>query len=168
METLEIKKYPDKVLKQKALSITEIDGRLQLLIDKMIETMHYSNGIGLAGNQVGELKRLCVIDISKKIAGGEVLVLINPVILIREGIAEAEEGCLSIPGYMATVRRPEQVFIRALDRDGKEFELEAKGLLSRVIQHEIDHLDGYLFIDRLSPIKRELFKRRYIKSLKNK
>lgn len=168
MAIIDIKKYPDKILKQKALIINNINGELQRLIDNMIDTMNYSGGIGLAGNQVGELKRLCVIDISKKTKDGKVIVLINPLILSKEGISEAEEGCLSIPGYMASIKRPEKIFVKALNREGKEIEIEADGLLARVIQHEIDHLDGYLFIDRMSPLKREFFKRKYLKSLKDK
>lgn len=168
MAILDIKRYPDKILKQKALAVNDINGELQRLIDNMIDTMNYSNGIGLAGNQVGELKRICVIDISKKIKDGKTIVLINPLILLKEGMVEAEEGCLSIPGYMASIKRPEKVFVKAIDREGKEIEIEADGLLARVIQHEIDHLDGYLFIDRMSPLKREFFKRKYLKSLKDK
>ncbi len=166
MGILEIKKYPDKVLKEKAKPVDNIDGQIQLLIENMIETMHFARGIGLAANQIGVLKRLCVIDVSSRDEKGSLIVLINPLILGKEGIIEGEEGCLSIPGYMTTIRRAEKVFVKGFNREGKDLEIEGTGLLARALQHEIDHLDGLLFIDRMSPIKREFFKRRYKKFLK--
>ncbi len=166
MGILEIKKYPDKILKEKAKPVDNIDGQIQLLIENMIETMHFSRGIGLAANQIGVLKRLCVIDISSRDEKGALIVLINPLILGKEGAIEGEEGCLSIPGYMTTIRRAEKVYVKGFNREGKDLEIEGTGLLARALQHEIDHLDGLLFIDRMSPIKREFFKRRYKKFLK--
>jgi peptide deformylase len=166
MALLEIKKYPDKVLKEKTVLINNIDGELQRLIDNMTETMYSVRGIGLAANQVGIPKRLCIADISLREEKSPLIVLINPIIISKEGKDEAEEGCLSLPGYLQTIKRATKVLVKALNREGKPIEIEATGLLARVFQHEIDHLDGLLIIDRISPIKREFFKRRYKKSLK--
>ena len=164
MAVLEIRKYPDKVLKQKTSPVTTLDGDLKELFDDMIETMYAAPGVGLAAPQVGVSKRLAVIDISTKEADVPLLVLINPVFLRREGSIEFEEGCLSIPEYTAKIGRAEKVVVRSTDRKGKEMEIEAEGLLAIALQHEIDHLDGLLLIDRISPIKREFFKKRYKKT----
>lgn len=166
MAVLEIKKYPEKVLKKKASSVTAIDGELQTLIDNMIETMYAAPGVGLAAPQVGVSKRLAVIDVSTKEEKTPLLVLINPVFCDLDGEVEFEEGCLSLPDYTARVKRAEQVAVRAMDREGKEIEIECGGLLAVALQHEIDHLDGILLIDRISPVKREFFKKRYRKALK--
>lgn len=166
MAFFEIKKYPEKVLKEKTAFIDSIDGGLQRLIDDMIETMYAVRGIGLAANQVGISKRLCVIDTSIREEERPLMVLINPVIIGSEGKEEAEEGCLSIPGYMLTIKRSAKVHVKGFNREGKLLEIEATGLLARVLQHEIDHLDGLLIIDRISPIKRQFFKKRYKESLK--
>jgi len=166
MAVLEIKKFPEKVLKQKTHPVENIDSRIQLLIDDMVETMHSAHGIGLAANQVGISQSLCVLDLSIKDENSKLIVLINPVIVEKEGMIEGEEGCLSIPGYMTTIKRPEKVFVKGHDREGRPVEIESSGLLARALQHEIDHLEGFLFIDRMSPIRREFFKRRYKKSLK--
>ncbi len=167
MAVLEIRKYPDKVLKQKASAVHTIDQDLQDLIDDMIETMYAAPGVGLAAPQVGVSKRLAVIDISTKGAEIPLLVLINPVILLQEGSIEFEEGCLSLPEYTAKIERAEKVIVRAMDRKGRETEMEAEGLLAIAMQHEIDHLEGVLLIDRISPIKREFFKKRYQKKIKS-
>ncbi len=164
MALLEIKKYPEKILKQKAAYIETIDDDIQRLIDDMIETMNAARGVGLAANQVGVLKRLCVIDTREE--KSPLIVFINPVILEKEGIEESEEGCLSVPGYLPVIKRAAKVSVKGLNREGKPIEIEATGLLARALQHEIDHLDGILIIDRISPIKREFFKKRYKKSLK--
>jgi peptide deformylase len=163
MPILEIRKYPEKILKEKVAPVESIDSHLQHLIDDMIETMHALRGLGLAANQVGISKRLSVIDTSIREEKRPIIVLINPVIIEKEGMIEAEEGCLSIPGYMTTIKRAERVYVRGLNREGKTIEIEGTGLLARALQHEIDHLDGLLFIDRMSPIKRQFFKRRYKK-----
>jgi peptide deformylase len=113
---------------------------------------------------VGVLKRLCVIDTREE--KSPLIILINPVILEKEGVEESEEGCLSVPGYLPVIKRAAKVSVKGLNREGKPVEIEATGLLARVLQHEIDHLDGLLIIDRISPIKREFFKKRYKKSLK--
>ncbi|MBA2848131.1 peptide deformylase [Thermosulfuriphilus ammonigenes] len=156
--------YPDPPLRETASPVEEIDGQLQKLIDDMIETMYAAKGVGLAANQVGELKRLVVMDVSQKDGHpGEILVLINPEIIEAEGELYEEEGCLSLPGYAAKVKRHARVLARAYDRQGREFELEGEGLLARAIQHELDHLNGILFIDHLSPLKRALFRKKWKK-----
>jgi peptide deformylase len=166
MAVLEIRKYPDKVLKQKAAPVTSIDADLQRLVDNMIETMYAAPGVGLAAPQVGVSKRIAVIDISTKGAEMPLLVLINPVFLRKEGAIEFEEGCLSLPDYTAKVERAEKVAVRFHDRTGKEVEIEAEGLMAVALQHEIDHLEGFLLIDRISPIKREFFKKKFAKARK--
>lgn len=168
MAILEIKKYPEKILKQTAQPITSINSSIQRLIDNMIETMYAAPGVGLAAPQVGVSKRLAVIDISVKDSKLPLLVLINPEILKKEGNIEFEEGCLSIPEYTTKISRAERIFAKALDRMGNKIEIEAEGLLAIALQHEIDHLNGVLLIDRISTIKREFFKKRYKKSLKIK
>jgi len=168
MAVLEIKKYPEKILREKASSIVNIDASVQRFIDDMIETMHVAHGVGLAANQVGILQRVCVIDLRSKENKVPLIVLINPVIVEKEGSVEAEEACLSVPGYMTSLKRAEKVCVRAVDREGTALEIEGEGLLARALQHEIDHLEGLLFVDRMSPIKREFFKRRYKKLLKDK
>lgn len=164
MALLEIKTYPAKILKGKAEPIAEIDSSVQQLIDDMIETMYAAKGIGLAANQVGLLKRLCVIDVSAVDETIPLIVLINPEIVERSGSIEAEEGCLSLPDCRARVKRAEEVFMKGLDRKGKTVEIEASNLLARVFQHEIDHLDGMLFIDRITPMKKEFFRKRLKKA----
>ena len=165
MAVLEIKKYPEKILKQKTSPLKNIDAAVQHLIDDMIETMCVARGVGLAANQVGILQKLCVIDLRSKETKIPLIVLINPLIVEKEGVVDAEEACLSVPGYMTSLKRAEKVLVRGIDREGREIEIEGEGLLARALQHEIDHLEGILFIDRLSPIKREFFKRRYKKFL---
>lgn len=167
MAVLEIKKYPDKILKKKAEPVTSFDEGLQTLIDDMVQTMYDAPGVGLAAPQVGVSKRLAVIDISTKGEPAPLLVLVNPVCLKAEGSIEFEEGCLSVPEYTSKVKRAEKVVVRAQDREGKQIEIETDGLLAIALQHELDHLDGILFVDRISPIKREFFKKRFQKSLKS-
>ena len=160
MAVLEIRKYPEKVLKQKAMPVTDFDQDLQALIDDMIETMYAAPGVGLAAPQVGVSKRLAVIDISSRDEKCPLIVLVNPVIVSSEGEVEFEEGCLSLPEYTATVKRAEKVAVKALDREGRPISIEGLDLLAIALQHEIDHLEGILLIDRISPIKREFFKKR--------
>lgn len=166
MAILEIKRYPEEVLKKKALPTEDVNGNLQLLIDDMIETMYAASGIGLAAPQVGVSKRLIVIDISTRGEEYPLVVLINPEIVGTNGLIDSEEGCLSLPGQSMTLKRAEKVVAKGLNREGGSIEIEATGLLSRALQHEIDHLDGLLIVDRVSPIKREFFKKRYLKALK--
>ncbi len=168
MALLEIRKYPDEVLKRKAALVVSVDGDLQRLIDDMVETMYAAPGIGLAAPQVGASIRLIVVDVSIREENQPLLILINPAIVDAEGLVEYEEGCLSVPQYLASVKRAERVVVKALDRHGKPLQIEGTGLLSRALQHEIDHLDGVLFVDRLSSIKREFFKKRYQKAALSK
>lgn len=163
MAVLEIKKYPDEVLKKKALPVESIDKDLQRLIDNMIETMYAASGIGLAAPQVGVSKRLIVIDVSTRDEKHPLIVLINPEIIETDSLIDSEEGCLSIPGYTSIIKRAGRVVVKGLDRNGKPLQIEGTGLLARALQHEIDHLDGILFVDRMSSIKREFFKKKYIK-----
>jgi peptide deformylase len=168
MAVLEIKKYPEKVLKQRAAPVEKIDETLQRLIDDMIETMYAAPGIGLAAPQVGVSKSLIVIDVSHREEEEEktpLVVLINPVLRAADGEIESEEGCLSLPGYITTVNRAERILVHGLDREGKPVQIESQGLLCRALQHEIDHLNGTLLIDRISSIKREFFKKRFQKAL---
>jgi peptide deformylase len=166
MAVLEIRKYPEKVLKQKATPVDAFDEELQALIDDMVETMYAAPGVGLAAPQVGVSKRLAVIDVSTKEEKMPLLVLVNPVFLSKEGIIEFEEGCLSFPDYTTKVERAERVVVSAMDREGRQIEIETEGLLAIALQHEIDHLDGILLIDRISPIKRQFFKKRFQKAQK--
>jgi peptide deformylase len=168
MALLEIKKYPENILKEKTALVVDINSSIQRLIDDMIETMYAAKGVGLAANQVGVSTRLCVIDVSVADEKTPLIVLINPEIVERKGSVEAEEGCLSIYDYRAKIKRAEEVLVKGFDRKGRPIEVAGGGLLARALQHEIDHLDGLLFIDRLSPIKREFFKKRYKKILSEK
>ncbi len=166
MAILKIKTYPDSVLRGHARPVDEVNRDIRKLIDNMAETMYDAPGIGLAANQVGELKRVIVIDIQKEGESTGLIALINPEILELRGNISTEEGCLSVPDFYSEVKRAEEVRVRALNPDGKEIEIDAKGLLAVVLQHEIDHLNGKLFIDRLNPIKREIFKRNWKKKKK--
>ena len=138
----------DEILKKKSREIETIDEKLQTLIDDMIDTMHKYNGVGLSAVQVGVLKRVVVIDIED---GEGARVFINPKITSTKGEHEVEEGCLSFPNEYAKVVRPKELTVEALDREGKKFKLKAKDLLAQAVAHEIDHLDGIVFIDRMIP-----------------
>ncbi|MEC4684412.1 MAG: peptide deformylase [Nitrospirota bacterium] len=166
MSVLEIKKYPDPVLKKKALFVENIDGALQELIDDMIDTMYDAPGIGLAAPQVGESRRIIVVHINLKEEAHPLIVLVNPEIVQVDGKVVSEEGCLSVPGYVSNIERAGMVLVKGFDREGRPVEVEAEGLLSRALQHEIDHLDGILFVDRMSPIKREFFRKRYLRRMR--
>jgi peptide deformylase len=166
MALREIRTYPDPVLKQKTGRVTKINGTIERLIDDMVETMHAAPGVGLAANQVGVPLQVAVIDLSTREEQERrhpLLVIINPEILSMEGSIVEEEGCLSIPDYSEKVKRALKVKVRAQDRTGKVFELEAEGLLAKALQHEIDHLNGLLFVDRLSTLKKSIFKRKFKK-----
>jgi peptide deformylase len=166
MSVRKIYTYPDDILTVPAKPLKDINGDTQALIDDMAETMYSAPGIGLAATQVGQSKRIVVIDVSTAEEKHPLLVLINPEIVQFDGRIDSEEGCLSVPSYISTIRRHETVVVKGLDRNGKDIEIEGTGLLSRALQHELDHLDGILFIDRLSKIKKEFFKKRYLRSLK--
>jgi peptide deformylase len=143
-----------------AAPVAAFDASLQTLIDDMIDTMYAAPGIGLAATQIGVPLRVCVIDLSVGKRGGELLALVNPEFVSRDGMQFEDEGCLSVPGFNATVARPATVVVRAADRTGQERIIEGTGLLARALQHEIDHLDGMLFLDRLRGIKREVIVRK--------
>ncbi len=161
MALREINKYPDKVLREKTEPVEEFDGELQKLIDDMIETMYAAPGVGLAANQVGVPKQVTVIDVGVGQEESSLIVLVNPEIVHCGGESSSEEGCLSIPEYTTMVKRAETVKVKCLDREGNSCEIQADGLLARAIQHEIDHLNGYLLIDRIGRIKKEFFRKRY-------
>ena len=138
----------DEILKKNAREVENIDERIQILIDDMIETMHHLNGVGLAAQQVGVLKRVVVIDLYDD---NGPIVFINPVIKKEKGDQECEEGCLSFPNQFAKIIRPKEVEVEALDREGKKFKLKAKGLLAQAICHEVDHLNGIVFVTKIIP-----------------
>jgi peptide deformylase len=161
MAVLPILKLPEAVLRQEAREITEINGKLQRLIDDMADTMYAAPGLGLAANQVGELQRLIVFDLSHKEGRPrEIKAVLNPCIVAGEGEITHEEGCLSVADFSAEVRRKAKVLVKGLDREGKPIEIIGEGLLAVVLQHEIDHLNGILFIDHISRLKRGLYLRR--------
>lgn len=167
----EIRIYPDPVLRNKTSRVERIDSALDRLIEDMVETMRAVSGVGLAANQVGVPLQLAVIDLSlreDKDQRHPLLVIINPELLSLEGSVIEEEGCLSVPDYAEKVKRAARVKVRALDRTGTLFELEAEGLMAKALQHEIDHLNGLLFVDKLSSLKKSLFRRRYKKILAEK
>lgn len=166
MALLNICTYPDPVLRKKAEPVEVIDEGIQRLIDDMAETMYHAPGIGLAANQVGKPIRLVVIDVQREEQARSLIVLINPQLVSGEGESSREEGCLSVPEFFANVKRFAEVLVRGLDRDGHEFEISADGLLAVALQHEMDHLDGKLFIDHISPVSRDIFKRKWKKKLK--
>ena len=155
-----IVRYGHPALTTPAAPVTAFDGELDDLIRDMIETMYAAPGIGLAAPQIGVPLRVCVIDLSVGKRGGEVITLVNPEFVSRDGIQLEEEGCLSVPGFNATVARPATATVHALDRTGKPITVEGAGLLARALQHELDHLDGTLFLDHLRGIKRDLIVRR--------
>jgi peptide deformylase len=155
-----ILKYPDPRLKQRAEPVKEVTDEIRQLVDDMAETMYAAPGVGLAANQVGVLLRVFVIDIANDDEPSDLKVFINPEITETSGTQTWEEGCLSFPGVTEEIRRAERVTVRALDRDGKEFVLEAEGLLSVAVQHENDHLNGVVMLDKLSAVKRRLLGRK--------
>jgi len=165
MAILNICAYPETILSKRAEPITEIDEEVVRLVDHMAETMYSAPGIGLAATQVGVAKQVLVADIAPRRPESELIVLINPEIVAAEGEVIFEEGCLSVPDYQAEVKRHEKVTVRGLNLKGEEVEIQAEGLLAIVLQHEIDHLNGVLFIDRLSKLKRDLYKRKVRKKL---
>ncbi|HDP88763.1 MAG TPA: peptide deformylase [Thioalkalivibrio sp.] len=162
MAILEILHFPDPRLRKHAEPVAEVDDGIRRIVDDMFETMYAAPGIGLAATQVNIQKQIIVIDISKD--KSEPLALINPEIISLDGVEEMEEGCLSVPGYYETVQRAERIRVRALDRDGQAFELETDDLLAVCIQHEMDHLAGKLFVDYLSPLKRQRIQKKLEKA----
>ena len=159
---------PDPILREKSKTLETVDNELRTLLDDMLETMYAAPGIGLAAVQVGVLKRLIVIDISKDEEKKNPLFLINPEIISRSKKTSIyEEGCLSLPGHFAEIERPAECHIKYIDYNGKEKEIKASGLLSTCIQHEIDHLNGILFIDYLSKLKKDMILKKLLKYKKD-
>lgn len=166
MPLLEILTFPDPALKKKSKPVDVINHHINELLDNMSETMYDAPGVGLAAPQVGENLRVITVDVSPRDSEKRDLIeLINPEIISFSGSQLGEEGCLSVPGFNANVKRKLNVKVRALDREGKTFEVEATDLFSRVLQHEIDHLDGILFFDRLGRLKKELLLKKIKKAL---
>jgi peptide deformylase len=166
MALLPILEFPDPRLRTRAAAVTEVDAALRKLIDDMFETMYAAPGIGLAATQINVHKRVLVVDVSED--RSKPLALINPEIIAREGVEETEEGCLSVPGIYDKVTRAEKVRVRTLDRSGKQIEIEADGLLAVCIQHEMDHLEGKLFVDYLSELKRTRIRKKLEKERKDR
>ncbi len=165
MAVLEILTFPHPVLRQRARKVERIDETIHRLVEDMTETMYRAPGIGLAANQVGVPQRVIVVDLSAGERPDERLVVINPEIVCREGRLRMEEGCLSVPDLRDQVTRCSRVVVRGLDLEGREVEIEAEDLLAVAFQHEIDHLDGILFIDHLSQLKRSRYVARRKKML---
>ena len=164
MALLQILEYPDPRLRKVASPVTAVNDDIRKLIDDMLETMYAAPGIGLAATQVDVHQRLLVMDISEE--KNRPLCFINPVILESRGVASADEGCLSVPDIYENVERAAEIRVKALDRDGNEFEMSAEGLLAVCIQHEMDHLEGKLFVDYLSQLKRQRLKKKFVKARK--
>jgi len=160
--------YPEPLLKQVSKPVTEFDAELKQLADDMVETMYDAPGVGLAAPQVAVLKRLIVMDCSGKEEPADLIVAVNPEIIEKEGASCEEEGCLSVPGYYAMVNRFNKVTMKYQDVEGNTHQRSAEGLLAVAMQHEIDHLQGILFVDRLSPLKKSIFRKKYQKLMKQK
>ena len=166
MTRLTILEFPDPRLRTRATPVASVDGSLRELIDDMVETMYAAKGIGLAATQVDVHKRVLVTDVSE--GRNEPRAFINPEIISRDGTEVSQEGCLSVPGYYDEIERAARVRVRALDRDGKYFEEDLDGLLAICVQHEIDHLDGRLFVDYLSEMKRQRVRKKLEKERKDR
>jgi peptide deformylase len=160
VSVLKVVKYGDPVLAQKTRAVTAWDDRLELLVRDMVDTMHAAHGIGLAANQVGEATSLAIIDLEPEIESSDLWVMTNPEMVESKGCVKEEEGCLSIPGLVALVERPEKVVVRFRDLRGDEQFVEASGLLARALCHELDHLAGVLFPQRIAGIRGDLVRRR--------
>lgn len=161
MALLEILHFPDPRLRKKACPVDKVDDQIRQTVGDMLETMYAAPGIGLAATQVNIQQQIIVMDVSEN--KNDPLCLINPVIVTKEGNEEMQEGCLSVPGIFETVQRAEKITVKALDENGNAITHEANGLLAVCIQHEMDHLDGLLFVDYLSPLKRERIKKKLLK-----
>lgn len=157
---LKIRTYGDPVLREECKKVEKIDGSIKKLASDMLETLKSVGGVGLTANQVGEPKRIFAVDRSRFLLDEPPLVVINPEIVEKKGKQIAEEGCLSIPGIWADVTRPLKLKIKGIDLDEKEIEIEGEGILSRVLSHEIDHLNGLFFVDRLSSIEKRLLSKK--------
>jgi len=164
MTCLTILEYPDPRLRTVAQPVDAVDDALRRLIDDMLETMYASKGVGLAATQVNVHRRLLVLDVSD--GQDQPTVLVNPEIVAREEVGTTQEGCLSVPGIFDDVERAQRIRVRALDRNGEQFEMDAEGLLAVCVQHEMDHLDGKLFVDYLSELKRHRIRKKLEKDRK--
>ncbi len=160
MADMSIRKYGDPVLRKKTKEVSRVDEKIKKLVLQMLQTLKEAGGMGLAANQVGEELRIIVVDTSRFQTDASPLLIINPVVVHSSGEQVEEEGCLSIPGTYADVKRPLEMTVRGMNLDEKEIVIQTKGVLSRVLSHEIDHLNGILFIDHLSSIKRSLLSRK--------
>ena len=162
-----IVKYPEPVLLTRSVEVTEIDADIRQLVADMVETVHAAPGVGLAANQVGVARRVAVVDLSVGQDPSQLLVLVNPRVLSFEGNQVEEEGCLSIPGITELVQRPARVEVEAMNLEGDTFRVRGEALMARALLHEIDHLDGILFLERLSPLKRRLIRKRIQKLIRS-
>jgi len=158
LSILTILEFPDERLRKKAAPVKSVDEKIKKLVDDMLETMYESKGVGLAATQVDVHQRVIVIDVSEE--KNAPLSLINPEIIERDGIKESEEGCLSVPGFFEKVKRAEHIKVKAIDKEGQAFEFEARDLLAVCVQHEMDHLNGKLFVDYISSLKRQRIKKK--------
>jgi len=166
MALLEILKYPHPLLRKRSQEVEKIDGEVKRLIENMRETMYQANGIGLAACQVGVNQRVIVLDVSPMDPDQEFFAMINPEIVSEEGEVEFEEGCLSVPECVEKVKRKERVWVRGISPEGKEIEVRGEGILAIALKHEIDHLNGILILDRISRLKREVYRNRLKKAKK--
>jgi peptide deformylase len=160
-----IRTYPDEVLRKVAKKVPEVDEDVRRICADMIETMCSARGAGLAANQIGLPLRIITVDAGTE-KKSEPIAIVNPEIVKTDGEDVDDEGCLSIPGFFETVKRAKRVIVTGFSPEGKELKVECEGLLARACQHEVDHLNGILFIDHLSPVKKQLFKREYVKEKK--
>jgi peptide deformylase len=162
MAYMQIKTYPDPVLRKACKSLDNIDDKIVTLCNDMVETMRLAHGAGLAANQVGVSVQLCVLD-SRSKRDDKPIILINPIIVESDSEEIAEEGCLSFPKFYEYVKRSKTVLVKGINLKGEPIEMECDGFLARAVQHELDHLNGVLLIDHLSPVKKDLFKKKYMK-----
>ena len=158
LSVLTILEFPDERLRKKAVAVQAVDGKIKKLVDDMLETMYQAKGVGLAATQVNVHQRIVVIDVSEE--KDKPLCLINPEIIAKDGTEESEEGCLSVPGFYEKVNRAERIKVKALNKEGQPFEFEADDLLAVCVQHELDHLEGKLFVDYISSLKRQRIKKK--------
>ena len=168
MAVLEILKYPHPLLKKRCEKVDRIDGEVKKLIRDMTETMYQANGIGLAACQVGVSRRVIVVDVSPIDPEKELFAMVNPEVISEEGEIEHEEGCLSVPDCLEKLKRKEKVLVRGFSPVGKEIEISAEGILAIAIQHEIDHVNGVLILDRISRLKREIYRNKLKKERRKK
>ncbi|PID58608.1 peptide deformylase [candidate division KSB3 bacterium] len=168
MAILDIKTYPDPILACKAAPVENFDKTLRRLLDDMVDTMYDAPGVGLAAPQVGASLRAIVVDVGRQVEDSRLLKLVNPVIVHAEGRSVCEEGCLSVPGFTSEVVRPAKICLKAFDEQGHPLRIEDETFLATVLQHEIDHLDGILFIEHIGRLKRDLIRRKLKKKARQK